>query len=136
MITSLAALALALLSKEGSIAMPLVAPLALAWGRRSRGSPAPALPSSIRPGPGVPEKPRARAGTVILGAVLAAAVLGGYLLVRYAALGRLVDQRAITRLDNPLVTATDSERRLTPVAVTARYASLWIWPETLCADRG
>jgi Flp pilus assembly protein TadD len=111
-------LGLALLSKESAIGVPLLAPFALAVGARGRG-------------------PRAfskRKAAVHL--ALSVAVLGGYLVLRDHAIGLRVDPESYTVLDNPLVHAEGRERWLTPVAVVGRYATLWIWPARLCADRG
>ena len=117
---ALVCLAAALLSKESALGMPLLAPFAFAIGRRVAG-------------PGTPA--RARRGAVVF-TMACLAVLGGYLALRYQALGGWFDERAVTQLDNPLVRGTTLERRLTPVVVTGRYASLWVWPKDLCADRG
>jgi protein O-mannosyl-transferase len=73
---------------------------------------------------------------VILYGVIAAAILGGYVALRVHALGVWFDPKSVTQLDNPLVHAEPLQRWLTPVAVAARYASLWVWPKTLCVERG
>lgn len=123
---ALAALALALFSKESAAALPLLAPAALALGAR-------AGREAVEPG-GPP--PGRRRGRFVLHAALALAILAGYLALRHHALGGWHDPKAITTLDNPLVRAPEAERLLTPVAVAARYASLWVWPAVLCVDRG
>jgi tetratricopeptide (TPR) repeat protein len=113
--TALAALAAALLSKESAAALPLLAPFAFALAAR----------------------PRKRARQAFLaGLAGAAAVAFGYLLLRHQALGALMDPGAVNRLDNPLVEAEPLSRWLTPFGVVSRYARLWIWPSSLCADHG
>ncbi len=72
----------------------------------------------------------------VVGSFAAALVLGGYLILRYVALGALVDRPPIHPLDNPLVRAIGIERWLTPLAVLARTARIGLWPDSLCADRG
>jgi len=110
------ALALALLSKESAAGLPLLAPFAIAAGR-SRG-------------------PGDRGRGILGPALVAAAVLGGYVALRVRAVGLTVDPGSYTILDNPLVGNQGSARWLTPVAVLGRYAALWIRPVSLCADRG
>ncbi len=112
-----ACLAGALFSKESALLLPFLAPVALAMAPPGRTG-------------------HARARKVVIGALAALLVLGLYLALRHRALAAFYDPSAVTQLDNPLVHASPVERRLTPVAVAARYAALWLRPARLCADRG
>ncbi len=115
---ALACLGLALLSKESTLGIPFLAPFALAEGERAGRS---GLPSRLR---------------AFLFVAVPGALLGCYLALREHAIGWIVDPRSYSVLDNPIVHAEGRERWLTPVAVVGRYAALWIWPSSLCADRG
>jgi tetratricopeptide (TPR) repeat protein len=117
-VTAAISLALALLSKESAVALPLLAPIALAAGVTRR-------------------TPRVTFGrAAALASAISLAVLGGYLYLRGRAVGLAIDPRSISPLDNPLVTADGIGRWLTPIAVLGRYAALWFHPAVLCADHG
>ena len=122
---ALLCLAAAMLSKESAVGLALLSPFAFAAGHRSPAG-FPARGESLR---------RSRRA-LLLGALLGALLIGGYLALRYHALGRLHDPLAVTRLDNPLAAAEPEAQRWTPLAVLAHYAGQWLWPARLCADWG
>ncbi|MBI3449076.1 MAG: tetratricopeptide repeat protein [Acidobacteria bacterium] len=114
---ALPCLALALFSKESAVGLALIAPFALREGERASGKPA-------------------SSGRTLLAFLLPMTILSGYLVMRYRAIGLGLDAAAVSRLDNPLLGAPGAARWLTPIAVVARYASLWLWPARLCGDHG
>ncbi|HZE89047.1 MAG TPA: tetratricopeptide repeat protein [Verrucomicrobiae bacterium] len=114
---ALPCLALALFSKESAVGMVLLAPFALREGERASGRPA-------------------NSGRALLAFLLPMTILSGYLVMRYRAIGLGLDVAALSRLDNPLVGAPGASRWLTPIAIVARYAGLWLWPARLCGDHG
>jgi tetratricopeptide (TPR) repeat protein len=126
LLLAVVALAGALLSKEAALGLPLLAPFALAAGRRA----------VRRTTPGKGREAEWVGPSPFWSMVMPAAVLGGYLFLRFDALGGWFDSTAVTRLDNPLVEAGAAGRLSGGISVLGRYAALWTWPSALCADRG
>jgi len=130
-IAAFVALGAALLSKESAILIPLLAPVIFGAGRELLArSGAGRATATAAPLPALHRHP------LLLGVAGAGIVGGIYLSLRHAALGALVDPGPVSRLDNPLAAAGSVERWMTPFAVAARSAALWLRPTPLCADRG
>ena len=109
--------ALALLSKEIGAALLIWAGFWWLWCRGPR-----------------EETFEGRTGALLKAASALGAVLGGYLLLRYAALGMWVRPVSPSVLDNPLAHAALGGRMLGALGVLGRYFGLIFWPWPLSID--